>query len=230
VEQFNLLRVRPLVRPTRSGRSDLLDRDYHPEWGILALGESLVRTLRLLAVATAIGAVVGGGIVFSITRPLEDARLPVPGAINTRSTETSDRFQVPPEHQPAPLPSVSNMEPAQAPLTATVPLNPDHSTLQANSEVDKLHSNPISDTAASHETASLEGARHEAHQSSLPIATEEPARRPKLRREAKRNIAKQRELTPRPREQETQSRGNDLSAFFQPWWYTYPRDWRRTRG
>jgi hypothetical protein len=213
VEQFNLLRVRPLVRPTRSGRSDLLDRDYHPEWGILALGESSVRTLRLLAVATAIGAVVGGGIVFSMTRPLEDARLPVPGAINTRSTETSDRFQVPPEHQPAPLPSVSNMEPAQAPLTATVPLNPDRSTLQANSEVDKLHSNPISDTAASHETASLEGARHEAHQSSLPIATEEPARRPKLRREAKRNIAKQRELTPRPREQETQSRGNDLSSF-----------------
>ena len=96
-EQFNLLRVRPLVRPTRSGRSDLLDRDYHPEWGILALGESSVRTLRLLAVATAIGAVIGGGIVFSMTRPLEDARLPVPGAINTRSTETSDRFQQPPE-------------------------------------------------------------------------------------------------------------------------------------
>jgi hypothetical protein len=215
VEQFNLLRVRPLVRPTRSGRSDLLDRDYHPEWGILALGESSMRTLRLLAVATAIGAVIGGGMVFSMSRPLEeeDARSPVPGAINTRSTETSDRFQQPPEHQPAPLPSVSNIEPAQAPLTATVPLNSDRSTLQANSEVDKLHSNPISDTAASHETASPEGARHEAHQSSLPIATEESARRPKLRREAKRNIAKQRELTPRPREQETQSRGNDLSSF-----------------
>jgi hypothetical protein len=209
----------------------MFDRDYHPEWGILALGESSVRTLRLLAVATAIGAVIGSGIVFSMSRPLEeeDARSPVPGAINTRSTEASDRFQQPPEHQPAPLPSASNIEPTEAPLTATPPpLNSDRSTLQANSEVDKLHSNPISDTAASHETASPEGARHEAHQSSLPIATEEPARRPKLQREAKRNIAKQRELTPRPREQETQSRGNDLSAFFQPWWY--PRDWRRTQG
>lgn len=74
--------------------------DYHPEWGILALGESSGCTPRLLAVATAIGAVIGGGIAFSMTRPLEDARLPVPGAINTRSTETSDRFQQPPEHQP----------------------------------------------------------------------------------------------------------------------------------
>jgi hypothetical protein len=183
-----------------------------------------VRTLRLLAVATAIGAVIGGGIVFSMSRPLEDARSLAPGAINTRSSQTSQ----PPKHQPAPLPLVSNKEPAQAPLPLPAPLSSD--PLQANSEVDKLHSNPISDTVASHETASAEGARHEAHQSSLPIATEEPARRPKLQREAKRNIAKQRELTPRPRQQETQSRGNDLSAFFQPWWYAYPRDWRRTGG
>jgi hypothetical protein len=202
----------------RSGRSDLLDREYHPEWGILALGGSSVRTLRLLAVTTAIGAAIGSGIVFSMSRPLEDARSLVHEAINTRSTETSDRFQQPPEYQPAPLPSVSNTAPAQAPLTATAPLNSDRSTLQANSEADKLHSNPISDTAATHETARPEGAHHEAH------------RRPKLQREAKRNIARQRELAPRPREQETQSHGNDLSAFFQPWWYAYPRDWRRTRG
>jgi hypothetical protein len=157
---------------------------------------------------------------------LEDARSLVPGATNIRSTETSDRFQQPPQ-QRAPLPSVSNIQSGQAPPTAPA-LNSDRLTLQANSEVDKRYSNPIADTPASHETAGPEGARQEAHQSSLPIATDEPARGPKLAREAKRNIAKQPELTPRPRE--TQSRGNDLSAFFQPWWYAYPRDWRRTGG
>ena len=50
------------------------------------------------------------GIVFSLSRPLEDARSLLPEAINTLSPETSDRLQQPPAGQPAPLPSVSNTE------------------------------------------------------------------------------------------------------------------------
>jgi hypothetical protein len=189
-----------------------------------------LRTMRLVAAATAIGAVIGCGIVFSLGRPLEDARSLLPEAINTLSPETSDRLQQPPAGQPAPLPSVSNTELARAPLTATAPLKSNHSTLQTNSEEDKLRSNPTSDATTSQETARPEGASQKANQSSLPIATEEPNRRPKLQREAKRNIATRRDLTARRAEQEVSSRGDDVSAFFRPWWYAYPPDWRRTGG
>jgi hypothetical protein len=49
--------------------------------------------------------------------------------------------------------------------------------------VDKLHSKPTSDATTSRETARPKGISHEANQSSLPMASEEPARRPKLQRE-----------------------------------------------
>jgi hypothetical protein len=184
--------------------------------------------MRLVAVATAIGAVKWN--CFSLSRPLEDAPSLLPEAINTLSPETSDRLQQPPAGQPAPLPSVSNTELARAPLTATAPLKSNHSTLQTNSEEDKLRSNPTSDATTSQETARPEGASQKANQSSLPIATEEPNRRPKLQREAKRNIATRRDLTARRAEQDVSNRGDDVSAFFRPWWYAYPPDWRRTGG
>ena len=41
--------------------------NFHPEWGCLAPAPSFMRTLRIAAVATAVGVAVGGGAVLSLT-------------------------------------------------------------------------------------------------------------------------------------------------------------------
>jgi hypothetical protein len=227
-EQFDTPRVRPLNNfETDDGRSSLLEREYHPEWGILTWGRHSVRTVRLAAVATAIGAVIGSAIVFS-TRPSEDFRSLVPKAIATRSSETSDRSQQVPKPLPSSLPSVSNIDAARAPFTATASLSSDHSNVHAIGE-DKLHSNPTSDETTSHETVRPQGVNRTPDQSSPPIA-KEAARRPKLPREPQQTIATRRELMVRPRHQEVRIRRDDVSAFFRPWWYAYPKDWQRIGG
>ena len=40
--------------------------NFHPEWGCLAPAPSLIRTMRTVFVATAVGAVAGGGVVLSL--------------------------------------------------------------------------------------------------------------------------------------------------------------------
>ena len=39
--------------------------NFHPEWGYLAPAPSFIRTARVVLVATAVGATVGAGVVFS---------------------------------------------------------------------------------------------------------------------------------------------------------------------
>jgi hypothetical protein len=39
---------------------------FHPEWGCLAPAPSLLRTMRIVLVATAVGATAGGGVVLSL--------------------------------------------------------------------------------------------------------------------------------------------------------------------
>jgi hypothetical protein len=41
--------------------------NFHPEWGCLAPAPSLMRTIRVALVATAVGATAGGGVVFSLS-------------------------------------------------------------------------------------------------------------------------------------------------------------------
>src|ERR1700687_3024011 len=40
--------------------------NFHPEWGCLAPAPSFIRTMRTVLVATAVGAVAGGGVVLSL--------------------------------------------------------------------------------------------------------------------------------------------------------------------
>ena len=167
-------------------------------------------------------------IVFSTRRPSEDSQIFVPEA-TTQFSETSDRSQQVPKRHPSSLPSVSNTDAARAPLTAAAALSSDHSTVQAISGGDKLHSNPTSDETTSHETVRPQGVNRTPDQSSPPIA-KEAARRPKLPREPQQTIATRRELMVRPRHQEVRIRRDDVSAFFRPWWYAYPKDWQRIGG
>jgi hypothetical protein len=55
--------------------TDVLEREFHPEWGYLAPGRRFIRTLRAILIATAVGAVAGGGIVLLIVSGApEDSR------------------------------------------------------------------------------------------------------------------------------------------------------------
>jgi hypothetical protein len=40
--------------------------NFHPEWGCLAPAPSLLRTMRIVLIATAVGATAGGGVVLSL--------------------------------------------------------------------------------------------------------------------------------------------------------------------
>jgi hypothetical protein len=70
---------------------------------------------------------------------------------NFQSTETGDKFQQPPERQPASL----HIDSARAPFAATAS--------QAMTEVDKLHSDPTSEPTTSRETARPQRASYEAN-------------------------------------------------------------------
>jgi hypothetical protein len=54
-------------------------RNFHPEWGYLAPAPSLVRTVRTVLVATAVGAAAGASVVFSLVGPpgTETSEIPV---------------------------------------------------------------------------------------------------------------------------------------------------------
>ena len=39
---------------------------FHPEWGYLAPAPSFIRTARVVLAATAVGAIAGAGVVFSL--------------------------------------------------------------------------------------------------------------------------------------------------------------------
>ena len=55
--------------------------NFHPEWGVLAPAPTLVRTIRNVLVATAIGATAGAGTVLALMdRPVSEARKPIQDA------------------------------------------------------------------------------------------------------------------------------------------------------
>lgn len=51
--------------------------NFHPEWGCLAPAPSFMRTMRTVIVATAVGAVAGGGVVLSLNAPSENGQTSV---------------------------------------------------------------------------------------------------------------------------------------------------------
>jgi hypothetical protein len=68
--------------------------NFHPEWGCLAPAPTLMRTMRVALVATAVGATAGGGVVLSLAGHSADQRSvgertlvrPVPAASTAVST------------------------------------------------------------------------------------------------------------------------------------------------
>jgi hypothetical protein len=77
--------------------------NFHPEWGCLAPAPSLLRTMRIVLVATAVGATAGGGVVLSLVghsaaqtsvaertlvRPIPAAAIPIAPQTTQPTAET----------------------------------------------------------------------------------------------------------------------------------------------
>src|SRR5277367_4131947 len=80
-------------------------QNWHPEWGILAPAPSFVRAVRIVLVATAVGATIGASVVLSLVdgsanlptvaertlvRPLQAPLTPISAQVNPRTATTSD--------------------------------------------------------------------------------------------------------------------------------------------
>jgi hypothetical protein len=223
----------------------VLEREFHPEWGYLAPGRRFIRTLRAILIATAVGAVAGGGIVLLIVSGApEDSR------------SVAARTLVPPEveviAQPSEMTSgkLSKEQQPGLPLAAPAeshsktgetkeerePARPQRSDLNAtllapHGPIGSMggHEMPTPGTQGTSDSKSRDANRNSprradhtnyAHITSQPTSEHEPLRSKPQTREA---IVKQSD--------QRDARNSDLSPFFRPWWYAYPApDRRRNPG
>jgi len=91
-------------------------RNFHPEWGYLAPAPSLVRTVRIVLVATAVGVAAGASVVFSLVGPpsTETSEIPVaartlaqPVRVVSAPLSTPEAVQAAIQNQPT-KPSLAN--------------------------------------------------------------------------------------------------------------------------
>ena len=96
--------------------------NFHPEWGYLAPAPSVMRTARVVAVATAIGATAGAAVVLS----LADRPAPVMAASAGQTLVVVHSLVQPAEASvPAAAPApVASATPAAEPIAATPPAAP----------------------------------------------------------------------------------------------------------
>ena len=219
------------------------ERDFHPEWGYLASTRTLVRTLRSLLIAAAVGAVAGSGIALWLVGRAPDNSI----AARTLVPSEPEVTAKPSEVTSAKVPSPEQRELRQsAPTQAKAETadmgadreraSPDRSKISPNPSLLQRHIG----SAEEHETtpsrnlnvstARAEGVqrRETSRNSPQRLNHTNPAlagsestaeRRPPTREFIARG--------PNPRDE----RKADLSAFFQPWWYAEPaRERRRNPG
>lgn len=93
--------------------------NFHPEWGTLVPAPSFMRTARIVAVATAIGATAGAGVVLSLAGS--------GGALGPLASSDAGGDQPPViVHslvQPAEAAPVATAQPAPSPIVAAAPVN-----------------------------------------------------------------------------------------------------------
>jgi hypothetical protein len=98
---------------------DVLERQFHPEWGYLAPRRNFIRTLRAALIAAALGAVAGGGIVlWTVGGAPEDshsvaARTPLPAEVEVTTKPSGVTYSKllstePQRELPLPAPAQSN--------------------------------------------------------------------------------------------------------------------------
>jgi hypothetical protein len=224
------------------------ERDFHPEWGYLASTSSLARTLRSLSMAAAVGAVVGSGMVLWLIHPAPNDSI----AARTLVPSGPEVTAKPPEVTSAKVPS---LEQRQLPPSATTiqakaetvdasaePESPGSSKINPNPSLVQRHigstgeHEPTSSRSVKAVTPPAEGAQrretnrnspHRGNHTNAALAASESTAEP----EPVRSKPPTREFIARGSNPKDARNNNDLSAFFQPWWYAEPaRERRRNPG
>jgi hypothetical protein len=218
-----------------SRRSDELERQFHPEWGFLAPRRNFLGTLRVVLIASAIGALSGGGIVLWMEggAPADTgsvaARTLVPPEVEARDKSSETTSSVLPAQRQRELPLEASK------LNTPETTQPIREGEAARSEMD---ANPPArrPNAVQVETAERRdhapesngelGATGSKSRQASSLASPLPTDQSKRPQMAGRP-ASQRELVPKKpkmpeliekRSNQRDARNGDLSPFFRPWW------------
>ena len=232
--------------------TDVLEREFHPEWGYLAPGRSFIRTLRAILIATAVGAVAGGGFVLLIVSGAPEdsrsvaARTPVPPEVEViakPSEVTSGRLLSTDQQPGLPLaaPAQSNSKTAET-KEQREPARPQRSDLNATLLAPQGHIGsggghemPTHSRDLNLRTKGTSDSKSRDANRNLPRRADHtnPAQitsQPTSEHEPLRSKPQTREAIVKQSDQRD-ARNSDLSPFFQPWWYAYPApDRRRNPG
>jgi hypothetical protein len=222
----------------RSSRrfDELVERQFHPEWGFLAPRGNFLGTLRVVLIASAIGALSGGGIVlWMVGGAREDtgsvaARTLVPPEVEARdkSSETTSTVLPPQPQRELPLeaselktPETTHAnregETARSELDANLPARRPNAV-----QVETAEPRDHAPDASNGELGATGSKSRQASSlaSSLPTDHAKPpqmAGRPASQRELVPKKPKMPELIER-RSNQRDARNGDLSPFFRPWW------------
>jgi hypothetical protein len=219
------------------GRFDELERKFHPEWGFLAPRRSFLSTFRVVLIASAIGALSGGGTVLWMKGGATDATESV--AARTLAPPQVEVFAKPSEATSSGLPPQQ-----QIPLEASEPSTPQTSAANreggtAGPEVD---ANPPARQPNAVQVESLEPRDH-APDAELGSVASRSRQAPNIASPSPTVHAKSPQMTGRlaserepvhkkikPEIVEGKSNQRDArnsdSVFFRPWWYADPASGR----
>jgi hypothetical protein len=230
--------------------TDVPEREFHPEWGYLAPGRRFIRTLRAILIATAVGAVAGGGIVLLIVSGApEDSRsvaartlVPPEVEVIAQPSEMTSGKLLSKEQQPglplaAPAESHSKTgetkeerepaRPQRSDLNATL-LAPQGPIGSVGGHEMPTHSRDLN--LATQGTSDSKNANRNPPRRAEHITPAQIASQPTSEHEPLRSKPQTREAIVKQSDQRD-ARNSDVSPFFRPWWYAYPApDRRRNPG
>jgi hypothetical protein len=217
-----------------SWRFDELARQFHPEWGFLAPRRNFLGTIRVALIASAVGALSGGGIVLWMEGGAPEdtgsvaARMLVAPRVEAadKSSETASTVLPPQQQRELPLEAselktaetthANREETARSELDANFPARQPSVQVQTAEPDDHA-----SDASNSERGATGSKSRHASSLASpLPTDHSKPpqmAGRPASQRELVPKKPKMPELIER-RPNQRDARNGDLTPFFRPWW------------
>jgi hypothetical protein len=226
----------------------VLDRELHPEWGYLASGRSFVRTLRVVLIATAVGAVAGGGCVLWVSGGgAEDSRsvaartlLPSEADVTAKPAGMTSTTGLPWTEQPGgvlpPAPAQSSPKTVQtkgeggiagAEQSSNTNLPPSQGdglaeTYEAPRQIGNLNPGQHGDAGSKSREGNRGLSRLADHTHPVQTISQPTAEREPIRNKPRSG----REMTTK-RSDRREARSDDVSSFFRPWWYAYPESDRR---
>ena len=220
------------LQSRRSGRFDELERQFHPEWGLLAPRRSFLGTFRVVLIASAIGALSGCGTVLWVKGGAPDAtesvaaRTLVPPEVEARTNPSEATFGGLPRQQQAferntPQTSFASREGATAgpDADANLPARQPNA-VRVETVVPPAHAPSVGDvesgTVGSRSQApNITSPPPTVHAKSPQMTGHPASERELVRKKVKPEVVER-------RSNQRDARNSDVSVFFRPWWYADP--------